>query len=255
MRRASIGVCALALTTLPAVTACGGASVTPAVAAIQSAFTPSAFGPDSANITNRWLPYPVGMRLLFHGGFKGIPQTVETYIGGATRMIAGVNSRLVDDKDIDNGQLVEETSDFYAQDRKGNVWYMGEVTTHYVNGQLTDHADTWFAGDRFEGQTILPGIIMYADPLSHLDGAEYQQEYAPNYAEDIGQVIGRDQKVCVPAKCFTDALQVQEHSRLDPGILEQKWYSPTYGLIRSAIVQGDPEDSNLVSITLPQAGR
>jgi hypothetical protein len=251
MRRASIGVLTLALMTPPAVTGCGGGQVTPAVATIQSEFAPHNFGPDSAVVTNRWMPWIPGTRIIHHGHFKGIPQVVDGYVTDQTRMIDGVSSRLVDDKDIDNGQLVEETSDFYAQDRQGNVWYMGEVTTHYVNGQLTDHADTWFAGERYQSQLILPGIIMFADPTSRLGGAEYQQEYAPNYAEDIGRVIGLNQSVCVPLNCYGDAMLIEEHSRLDPGILEHKWYEPGLGEIRSEITQGDPEDQNLVSYTPP----
>jgi hypothetical protein len=250
MRRIPIGVTVAVLAALPALSACGGGSQAPAaLAAIRTAFDPRDFGADSATVTNQWMPWITGTRTMHKGSFKGIPQVVQALVSDQTKVIDGVTSRMVDDKDIDNGQMVEETSDYYAQDRQGNVWYMGEMTTHYVEGQLTDHADTWFAGQK----GALPGIIMYADPHTQLGKPAYQQEYAPNYAEDMGQVKAFNQSVCVPLKCFGNALQIEEHSRLDPGILEEKYYVAGLGLIRSVIVNGDFEDSNLVSVTPPGA--
>jgi hypothetical protein len=153
-------------------------------------------------------------------------------------------TRLVDDKDIDNGQLVEETNDFYAQDVQGDVWYMGEITTHYVNGHLTDHADTWFGGQK----RAKPGVIMLATPQI---GSAYQQESAPNLAIDRGRVIALNESLCVPMRCFSGVMQIEETARLDPGVIEEKYYESEVGVIKSVIVQGDPEEQDLVSVTPP----
>jgi hypothetical protein len=162
-------------------------------------------------------------------------------------VIQGVTARVVRDRDIDAGQLVEETEDYYAQDVKGNVWYFGEVTTHYVNGELTDHADTWLAGSK----GAKAGITMWANP--QLAQPKYRQEFAKNLAEDMGRVVATNQSVCVPFKCFTDATLIEETTPLDPGVIEHKYYAPGVGLIRSLNVQGDPEESNLVAIARPSS--
>jgi hypothetical protein len=222
--------------------ACRGSQATKSAPANIPRFDPRDF-PDSANIKNKWLPLVPGTMSVHQGQVRGIPQVVESVVTNDTKLIDGVRARAVADKDFDDGQLVEEASDYYAQDKHGNVWYMGELTTHYVNGQFTDHADTWFGGRKH----AQPGIIMPANPRLGL--SMYQQEFAPNIAADMGRVIKFNQSVCVPLKCYGDAMEIEETSRLDPGVIEHKYYVVGIGMIRSVVVQGDPQESNLVSVT------
>ncbi len=204
------------------------------------------FGPDSANLTNRWFwPVEPGTKRTYRGTVRDIAQTVESVLTDETKVIAGVTARVIRDRDIDAGQLVEETEDYFAQDVKGNVWYFGEGTTHYVNGVLSDHADTWLAGSK----GAQAGIIMWADPRP--GQPKYRQEFAKNLAEDTGRVVSLNQSVCVPYKCFNDAMLIEETTPLDPGVIEHKYYAPGVGQIRSLHAQGDPEESNLVSVARP----
>ncbi len=128
---------AVGVVLLLSIASCGGEAFHIELPAGVAAFDPRNFA-DSANITNPWLPWTPGSRWVYQGNVRGIPQTVETFVTNNTKLIDGVMAREVHDKDIDAGQLVEETLDYYAQDKQGNVWYMGELTTHYVNGMLTD---------------------------------------------------------------------------------------------------------------------
>jgi hypothetical protein len=227
-------------------TACGPPQ--PTGPAVLMSMNPRNFS-DPTNITNKWLPYTVGTKTVHQGIHRGLPQVVQAEVTDQTRVIDGVLTRGLLDRDIDGGQLIEETLDYFAQDNRGNVWYFGELTTHYVNGQLTDHADTWYAGQHGDKA----GIIMYANPRVGIP--RYQQEYAKNLAEDKGKVIAFNQSVCVPYRCFQDAMEIQETSRLDPGVVENKFYVAGIGMVRAVITQGDPEESNLVSFTAgPSAG-
>jgi hypothetical protein len=168
---------------------------------------------------------------------------LEQWTTNATRRIDGVVARAVMDKDIVDRQVIGGAVDYYAQDDDGNVWYLGEQTTHYVNGRMTDHADTWIAG--IKGSR--PGIFMPAHP--DLRSPRYQQEFAPNLAADVARVAKIDASVCVPLRCFDHTLEMDETTVLEPGVLAAKYYAPGVGLIRENVVQGDPFDYSLVSIT------
>jgi hypothetical protein len=240
--RLIVGLAAMALL-LPVLSACGTQAE---VIATLERFDVRQFGPDSANLTNEWwMPDQPGTKRTYWGTVRDIPQTVETLMTSETKVIAGVTVRVIRDRDVDAGQLVEETEDYYAQDLKGNVWYLGEVTTHYVNGVLTDHADTWVVG--VKGANA--GIIMWANP--RLGQPKYRQEFAKNLAEDMGRVLSFNQSVCVPFRCFNDAMLIEETTPLDPGVIEHKYYARGVGLIRAVHVQGDPEESNLAAISRP----
>jgi hypothetical protein len=168
---------------------------------------------------------------------------LEQWVTNDTRLIDGVVARAVMDKDIVDRQVIGGAVDYYAQDDKGNVWYLGEQTTHYVNGKLTDHADTWIAGVK----RSRPGIFMPAHP--HLGSPPYQQEFAPNLAADVARVVQVNESVCVPLRCFHHAVEMDETTVLEPGVLAAKYYAPGTGLVRENVVQGDPFGYSLVSIT------
>jgi hypothetical protein len=223
-------------------TACGGSGAVTGPAALAARFDPRDF-PDSATITNPWFPLPPGSTFVFRGQIRGVGLVVMGEVTSEIKRIDGVRARAIADHGFYDGQLGEEARDYYAQDRHGNVWYLGELSTHYVNGKFTDHADTWFGGVKH----AKPGIIMPAHPQVGVAG--YRQEYAPNISADKGRVIAFHRSVCVPKGCFPDALEIQETTVLDPGVIEDKYYVRGVGLIRSVVVQGDPAESNLVSLT------
>jgi len=165
-----------------------------------------------------------------------------------TKRILGVRCTEVRDRAYDaDGLLIEDTLDWYAQDRKGNVWYFGEDTIEFIrdeNGDVidTDTFGTWLAGKN----GALPGFIMLAYPVK---GAQYPQEIAPGVAEDMAKVLGFVKSVKVPYGRFRNVLQTAEWSPLAPGVLDHKYYARGIGFIRSEVVEGGDEVSVLVGIT------
>ncbi len=131
-----------------------------------------------------------------------------------------------------DGELIEDTDDWYAQDLEGNVWYFGEIAKNYEDGELVDIEGSWKAG--VEG--AIAGISMPADPRA---GDIYRQEYALGEAEDIATVVNRDEEeVIVPFGSFSeDILKTGEYTPIEPEVFENKYYAPFVGMI----LEVDPE--------------
>ena len=127
------------------------------------------------------------------------------------------------------------------------MWYLGEATEHYVDGKLTDHADSWIAGK----DGALPGIFMPAHPT--LGKRQYQQEYAPNVAADVERIVNTSRAVCEPLRCYARVVQANETSVLNPGTLAAKYYAPGVGLIGEDTLSGDPYSYGLTSFNWPGA--
>ncbi len=171
-----------------------------------------------------------------------ILQTIVVKVKGTTT-IAGVTCRIVTDKVYDgegtDGDLVEDTIDWFAQDNDGNVWYFGETTIAYEydeNGNPTASTEgSWMAGV----DEAKPGIIMYAAPGDHKD-ALYRQEFLLGTAEDLGKVIGivdtlvglLPDGVSLPDGVVGPYLHTQDSTPLDvPAVIEDKYYAPGVGLV------------------------
>lgn len=133
-----------------------------------------------------------------------------------------------------NGELQERTHDWYAQDAAGNVWYFGESTSEYEDGNVVSREGSWKAGKR----GAKPGIVMEADPQV---GDAYQRERAAPVALDEARVLSTTAGVKTPFGRFTDCLQTEETTPLEPGIAESKWYARGIGFVRSQTTAG-PED-------------
>jgi hypothetical protein len=158
-----------------------------------------------------------------------------------TKVIMGVICVVVHDTVKEKGVLQEETFDWYAQDKKGNVWYFGEATKEFhAKGKLSTEG-SWEAG--VEGAE--PGIIMCGQPTI---GAPYRQEYYPGHAEDMGEVAALDDSVTVPYGSFNGCVRTKEWSTLEADH-EIKWYAKGVGLVRSE--SPAKEVSTLVSVTRP----
>ena len=143
-----------------------------------------------------------------------------------TKMIDGVETRVIEDREEVNGKLSEITRDYYAIDRKtGDVYYFGEDVDVYKNGQLKGHRGSWLSG--VNGAKF--GLMMPAKPVA---GDRFQQELAPkNKAVDRSEVIALNEKVSTPAGVFENCVHMKDSSRLEAAA-DHKFYAPGVGLIK-----------------------
>jgi len=157
-----------------------------------------------------------------------------------TKTILGVTCLEVHDTVSVNGQLTEDTLDWFAQDKAGNVWYFGEDSEELSGGRVTSLEGSWMAG--VDG--AVPGIIMEANPKV---GDAYRQELLYGVAEDFARVLSLDENVKVPVGTFDHCLETTETSGLEPGASEFKFYAPGVGVVFDNDVSGKEKDS-LVNI-------
>jgi hypothetical protein len=140
-----------------------------------------------------------------------------------------------------DGTLVEVTDDWYAQDSKGNIWYLGEDTKEYENGKVSSTKGSWEHGVN----GAYAGIIIPADPKP---GLEYRQEYYKGEAEDQAKVLRLDSKVTVPAGTFEDCLETEDTTPLEPDVVELKYYAKGVGPVLRTTAEGRGREE-LVSFT------
>jgi hypothetical protein len=198
-----------------AVPGCGGDSCK-----IDTTYNP-AIDPTSfvAVIDNPMFPLTPGTRYEYQNG----DEHVTTLVTSDHRVVLGVTCAVVHDTSMVNGELVEDTYDWYAQDRDGNVWYMGEDTSQLSGGHVTGHDGAWEAGIA----DAKPGIVMPAMRTLH---QPYRQEYRPCEAEDQGEILALDATVTVPAGSFTGCVETKDFSTLEPDVVEHKFYCPGIGI-------------------------
>jgi hypothetical protein len=189
-------------------------------------------------IDNPYLPLTVGSRWVFEGG----GERTEIEVLAETRVVMGITATVVRDTVSEDGELIEDTFDWFAQDVDGNVWYLGEDSTEYANGEPTSTAGSWEAG--VDG--ALPGIVMLADPTA---GRAYRQEYYVGEAEDMAQVDRIGQTVSVPFGDYEDVIVITEWTPLSPDTVEEKYYAPGIGMIKEAGVQGGSGGAELIEYT------
>jgi hypothetical protein len=151
-----------------------------------------------------------------------------------TREVAGVTTTVVHDVVRDaSGAVIEDTFDWYAQDKEGNIWYMGEDTAEFENGKLKTKEGSFEAG--VDGAQ--PGIIMPANPQ---DGMQYRQEYYKGVAEDNGEILSTDEMAQVPFGQFDNALLTKDTITIEPNVLEYKLYARGVGPVLVLGVSGGP---------------
>ena len=223
----------------------------PATSASALAPTHGAYSPkiDPANfvatVDNRYFPLLPGTAFHYEGVAENgkTPQTDDMVVTRRTKTILGVRCTIVRDTVSAQGKAVEHTLDWYAQDKEGNVWYMGEDTRELRHGRFVKADDSWEAG--VAGSK--PGIIMPGDPRR---GDSYRQEYYPGFALDQARVLGPGGSVTVPNGSYADTLlTVETAPRLDPGVAERKWYVAGVGDVKEHTVSGNHEEIVLVSMT------
>ena len=197
-----------------------------------------------SRVDNPYLPFTPGTRLRFQGVMKNgtTPQTDTELVLHRQKQILGVGCTVVRDTVTSNGRPVERTFDWYAQDRQGNVWYMGEETQELKHGRFGKMIDSGPAGQN----GAQPGIIMEGTPRP---GDAYWQFHWPGHALDKAKVLGSGGPVKVPYRSFSHTLVTQEQSPLEPGVRDRKWSVAGLGYIRERAVKGDKEQIRLVSVT------
>jgi hypothetical protein len=213
--------------------------------AAQPAFDPANFVKGQP-IDNPYLPWKPGTTFLYHTYLPGnVLEQIDTVtVTNKTKRIDGVVCTAVSDvvTDPKTGQIIENTTDYYAQDKSGNVWYFGERSAEYDNGKLVTREGSWRAGIK----GALPGIIQEANPQV---GDSYDEENAPNVAHDHGVVTSLTGSASVPFGTFKhDLLVTHETSTLEPGAAENKYYRAGVGEVFGRdLVTG--EEDRLVSVT------
>jgi len=197
------------------------------------------------------------VRDVTHPFFPLVPGTIYTYrsvtqdgteidrveVTHDRREILGVSCIVVHDASRIDGVLAEDTLDYFAQDRRGNVWYFGETTQQFEDGQLVAMDGTFLAGR----DDAKPGIIMQAAPRV---GATYRQEFALAEAEDAATVLDLHAAASVPFGSFSNCLRTKDFSPLEPDVVENKFYAQGVG----DVLEVDPDTGErleLISIQAP----
>jgi hypothetical protein len=197
----------------------------------------------TTEIDNRYWPMEPGTRWTYRElDEEGKVLRVVVTVTSETKRIAnGITARVVRDTVTEDGQLIEDTLDWYAQDSGGNVWYLGENTAEFEDGRLTTRAGSFEAG--VDG--ALPGIAMPGEPA---DGMRYRQEYYEGEAEDNGEILSTDEQAEVPAGHYTDMLLTKDTITIEPKVLEYKLYAPGVGPILIFGVSGGGGREELVEV-------
>jgi hypothetical protein len=223
----------LAVLGLLLVTGCGGGSSTkkvrvpvdppePAFAAVQFV----------AGVDNAYFPLVPGTRRVYEGETDEGLERVEEFVSHVPETIAGVQCVVVVVREYLDGELTEETFDWYAQDTEGNVWYLGEDAREYEEGQLVGTDGSWEAGkDGAEAGILMKAILQIGDT--------YRQEFHPGEAEDMGEIFGLDVVVSLENGVAYTCLQTRDWNPLEPeGGDEFKYYAPGVGMVAEEKADG-----------------
>lgn len=190
--------------------------------------SPTPTGIDPAKFTSRidnpYSPWKPGARWTYRLTADGETEQTVVQVLRTTRTVMGVDCVVVRDTVTVDGEVIEDTYDWYAQDDEGNVWYFGEDTKEYENGKVTTTEGSWEGG--VDGAQ--PGIVMKATPVV---GESYRQEYLKGEAEDEAKVVALHQRAQVPYGKYDDTVKIEETSPIDPALHEYKFYARGVGLV------------------------
>jgi hypothetical protein len=193
-------------------------------------------------IDNPYFPLAPGTTFTFEGESDGESEQIVVEVLAETKLVLGVTCRVVRDRAYVEGELVEDTRDWYAQHANGDLWYFGEDSQEIEGGVVVSTAGSWEAG--VDGAQA--GILMRATPQV---GDSYRQEFFAGEAEDMAAVVGSGETVSVAWGDFTDCLRIREWTPLAPGVAEEKVYAPGVGLVLEVKVAGGTGEIELVDIT------
>jgi len=197
----------------------------------------------ASTVDNPWFPLRPGTTYVYRGSKDGKPARDVVTVTGDKKLIQGVRCTVVNDRLSLRGRLAERTTDWYAQDRAGNVWYYGEDTAELdPSGKVTSREGTWQAG--VNGARA--GIYMPAHPRV---GGQGRQEYYKGHADDHFRVLSLAARVQTPAASSTHALLTMEWTPLEPGTIDHKLYVRGIGTVKEQTVKGGSELAALQSVT------
>jgi hypothetical protein len=239
-----------AATTALALAVVAGAS-SPVASAAKKLPTPKAshFGHNSNLVTNSWFPLARGSVYVYDGQKDGKAARDVMTVTRKVKTITGIRAAVVNDRLFLSGQLAERTTDWYAQDRRGTVWYLGEKTAELnAKGKVTSTEGSFLNGrDGAKG-----GIFMPAHPAV---GQSFQQEAFKGEAEDRFRILSLATSISTPAVSSQQAMLTEETTPLERGVVDHKYYVQGIGTVKEQQVAGAPpaqaESTQLVSF---QAG-
>jgi hypothetical protein len=168
-------------------------------------------------------------------------ERIEVETLSETRIVMGVECIVVWDRVWLDDELVEDTKDWFAQDKEGNVWYFGEDSKLVKDGEVVSLEGSWESGI----DDAKPGIIMPANPKV---GDKYRQEYYKGEAEDMGEVISLNEKVDVPFGSFKNCLETRDWTPLEKSSDEYKYYSPEIGGVILEVRVFSDERAELIEV-------
>ena len=232
---------AITFAVLLLVAACGGEEQTQTQSLPQGSeqveLDPAEF---TTEIDNPYWPMQPGSRWVYREhGENGDLQVVVT-VTDRKKVVDGIDALVVRDVVTENGEVIEDTFDWYAQDDDGNVWYLGEDTKEYEDGKVVSTSGSWEAG--VDGAQA--GILVPAEPEP---GMKYRQEHYEGEAEDRGEVLSVDAKATVPFGSFTDMLQTKDTTPLEPDLVEHKYYARGVGPVLAVAVSNGGGREELIS--------
>jgi hypothetical protein len=231
--RASVAACTVALV------ACGSTDE----AALPTGSEPVTLDPAdfTTDITNPYWPMAPGDRWVYREtDGEGDEQRVEVTVTDMAKTVMGIEALVVHDVVSEDGQLVEDTFDWYAEDADGNIWYLGEDTKEFENGKVKTTEGSWEAG--VDG--ALAGVIVPAQPEP---GQVYREEYYKGHAEDGAEVLTLHGRAEVPHGVFDGMLQTRNFSPLEPNVIEEKLYAKGVGPVLVVGVSGGAGREELLS--------
>lgn len=251
MRCVKTWMLVMALVAMSTMAACSSESASPASNEPMTAETTAAGSSGSTividpadfstSIDNLYFPLHRGTSYVYEGSSKDGATRVQATVLFESRVVMGVECRVVLEKVFVRDELRESTHKWYAQDGDGNVWQFGKDSEEYKEGEVTSTAGSWEAG--IDGAA--PGIVMKADPQV---GDVYQQRYLAGEAEGMAEVLGVDASVEVPYSSFNHVLKIKEWTSLDPGVIQEKYYGPGMGLVLREQVEGGSEWERLIAL-------
>jgi hypothetical protein len=232
---------ALVLAAAAAVSIGPAAAPAPASSAARATqVAPSDFSHPRAN---PYFPLKPGTTTILRGTDEGERLRERMHVTYRTKMIQGVRTRVV--RDVmrrADGSLAEATTDWYAEDNTGNVWYFGEATATYdEKGHVESREGSWQAGRN----GAVAGMIMPAHP--HATQA-FRQELYLGHAEDQAWIVGSNGRTKTPLKTFRHVVRSFEWTRLEPGVLSEKLYAPGVGIVKERDMSGGSEAFKVVAV-------
>jgi hypothetical protein len=222
----------------PAATAAASTALPTGAATVE--LDPADF---SATVTNPYWPLEPRTRWTYREVIKddSVSETVVVATTKTRKIANSITARVVRDTVREDGEIVEDTYDWYAQDRAGNVWYLGEDTAEFSEGKITNREGSFEAG--VDGAQA--GMIMPAHPQP---GMRYRQEYYKGRAEDNGEVLSVAELVEAPTGRYRDALLTKDTSTIEPTAAEHKFYAPGVGLVLTLQISGGAGRDELIKV-------